>query len=180
MIRVRLVSNSFRWMEDSEGTWLCVKTSRREATKACEEAKGKTFEVTLQKERKRRSLDSNAYAWLLIGKLAAKLNVPPEEIYRQYIPDIGDIYTIVPVKEDILDHWDKVWCKGHIGRMTRDMGPCKAFSGYHNVMCYYGSSDFDTKQMSRLIDLIVEDCKLQDIETLPPETLAMMNEEWCR
>lgn len=178
MIRVKLVSNSFRWMEDSEGTWLCVKTSRREATKACEEAKGKTFEVTLQKERKRRSLDSNAYAWLLIGKLAAKLNLSPEEVYAQYIADIGDNYTIVPVKADLLEHWDKVWCRDHIGRMTRDMGPCKAFSGYHNVMCYHGSSDFDQAQMHRLTEMIIEDCKLQDIETLPPETLAAMNEEW--
>lgn len=180
MIRVKLVSDSFRWMEDSEGTWLCIKTSRREATKACEEAKGKTFEVTLQKERKRRSLDSNAYAWLLIGKLAAKLNVPPEEIYREYIPDIGDNFTIVPVKEDEVEQWDKKWCKNHIGRMTDDIGPCKTYPGFRNVRCYDGTSDFDTAQMSRFIDLIIIDCKQEDIEVLPPETLAAMNEEWGR
>lgn len=165
-------------MEDSEGTWLCVKTSRREATKACEEAKGKTFEVTLQKERKRRSLDASAYCWVLIGKLAAKLNLPPEEVYRGYIPDVAGNYEIVPVKETMVEHWDKVWCSGHLGRLTRDMGPCKNLKGYNNVISYIGSSDYDVEQMSRLINLIVEDCKIQGIETLSPEKLAAMTDEW--
>ena len=185
---MQVVSDRFRWMEDSGGTWLCLRTTRREAMQICSEAKeGKAYNVKITQDRKGRSLDSNAYAWVLIGKLAAKLSTPrapvtPEEVYRQYIPDVADNYTIVPVREDRLEHWDHIWCSGHIGRMTKDMGPCRAanLKGYHNVMSYLGSSDYDTKQMSRLIDLIVADCKVQGIETLSEEKLAAMNEEWGR
>ena len=46
------------------------------------------------------------------------------------------------------------------------------------VRAYYGSSTYNTKQMSRLIDSIVQDCKDLGIETLPPEKLAAMKEEW--
>ena len=47
-----------------------------------------------------------------------------------------------------------------------------------NVTLYYGSSTYDTEQMSRLIDNVVQDCKALDIETETPERLAMMMEAW--
>ena len=46
------------------------------------------------------------------------------------------------------------------------------------IRAYYGSSTYNSKQMSRLIDSIVEDAKEIGIETLPPEKLAAMKEEW--
>lgn len=46
------------------------------------------------------------------------------------------------------------------------------------IRAYYGSSTYNTKQMSRLIELIVQDCREQGIEPLPPEKLAGMMEEW--
>ena len=177
---MRLVTDTFRWMEDSGGTWLCVKTSRPLAEQVCEEVKDKPQEVTIKPEKKRRSLDMNAYCWLLIGKLAAKLNLSPDEVYRSYIKDVAGNYQIVPVKAELVEKWDHLWCSGHIGRITVDIGPCRAenLKGYHNVISYFGSSDYDTAQMSRLIDLIVQDCKAQGIETLSDEKLAAMNEEW--
>lgn len=179
MIPVNLVSDSFRWMEDGSGTWLCVKAPRRQAEQICRDAKdGKQYDVKITEHRNRRSLDANAYFWVLAGKLAAKLNISPNEIYRQYIPDIADNYTIVPVKEKLLKQWDHIWCAGHIGRMTEDMGPCRNIPGYHNVMSFFGSSDYDTKQMSRLIDLIVQDCKAQGVETLTPRELDAMKSRW--
>ena len=52
--------------------------------------------------------------------------------------------------------------------------------GCTNVVLYYGSSTYDTAQMSRLIDMAVQACVEQGIETLPPEKLAGMMEEWGR
>ena len=46
------------------------------------------------------------------------------------------------------------------------------------MMSYIGSSDYDTAQMSRLIDLIVQDCKAQGIETLTPDKLDAMKVKW--
>lgn len=177
----RLNVDSFRWMEDSSGTWLCMRTTRRQAVQACSEVEeGKQYDVKITRHRERRSLDSNAYAWVLMGQLADKLDLSADEVYREYIPHVPGIYSIVPVREDRLEHWDRIWCSGHLGRMTKDMGPCRGenMDGYHNVVSYYGSSDFDGKQMSRLIELIVRDCKDHGIETMTPMELARMNEEW--
>ena len=46
------------------------------------------------------------------------------------------------------------------------------------MRAYYGSSTYDTRQMSQLIDNLVQDCKALDIETLTPEKLSLLMEEW--
>lgn len=167
----------FRWSADSDGEWLSIRTPQ--ARQICESLEpGKKYDVEIRGHRERRSLDANAYCWVLIGRLSGKLNLPPDEVYRQYIPDIGGNYMIVPVKDTRLEHWERIWCSGHIGRMVRDIGPCRTLDGYHNVISYIGSSDYDTRQMSRLIDLIVRDCKEHGIETLPPDKLNAMKLKW--
>ena len=47
-----------------------------------------------------------------------------------------------------------------------------------NVILYYGSSTYDTAQMARLIDLIVQDCKAQHIETADPEDIKSLLQMW--
>lgn len=143
-----------------------------------DELKDTAVDVEIKKHRERRSLDANAYFWVLAGKLSAKIGIPPEEIYRQYIPDVGGNYEFAPVREDMISWWDRHWRRNHVGRRTEDIGPCWNTPGYHNVRFYQSSSDYDTAQMSRLIDLIVFDCKEQGIETLTPDKLSAMKERW--
>ena len=58
------------------------------------------------------------------------------------------------------------------------MGPCRKLKGYHNIRSYISSSDYDTAQMSRLIDLVVEDCKQMGIETMTPKELDALVSRW--
>ena len=66
--------------------------------------------IELKKYRKKRSLDSNAYAWVLLGELQNVLNVPKEEIYRDLIRNIGS-YEIVPVKNEAVEKFRQAWSK---------------------------------------------------------------------
>lgn len=137
----------------------------------------KDYEVTIKRKRHRRSLDANAYLWVLVGKLGEKLYLPNTEVYRQYIGEMHT-YTIVPIKTSEVASWQEMWNRGHIGWLCEDMGPCRNIPGYHYLKCYRGSSTFDQKEMSQLIDMVVQDCKEQGIETLPPDELERMKQEW--
>ncbi|WP_312281569.1 hypothetical protein [Oscillibacter sp.] len=171
--------DSARWMQDSGGVWLCLHVTAPAAAKEfCGKMEPKLYDADLKVHREKRSLDANAYFWVLAGKLAAKLGITPEEIYRAYVPDVAGNYEVVPVREDRITAWEKLWCGGHIGRMVEDIGPCRNTAGYHNIRSFIGSSDYDTAQMARLIDLVVSDCKEQDIETLPPDKLDAMKLDW--
>lgn len=133
----------------------------------------KTYEITIDKENKKRSNDANAYYWQLIGQLSAKVKVAPKEIYRSHIKDIGGNYETMPIREDAVETWIKVWESRGIGWCCEIIGESK-LRGYMNVICYYGSSVYDTRQMSRLIELCVQDCKEQGIETMTPAELSAL------
>ena len=173
-----------RWMMDGEGAWLCFRAASPRAAQEVigEMEEGKRYELTLKQQRKKRSLDANAYAWVLMGKLAAKLSLPqapitPEDIYREAIRDVGDNYEVTPIRDDAVEHWKAIWSAKGTGWICDDLGPSK-IEGYTNIRNFYGSSVYDTAQMSRLIDVIVEACKKCGIETLPPEELRHLTEEW--
>ena len=137
----------------------------------------KDYEVSIKPKKAKRSLDANAYLWTLIGKIAARMCLMKTEVYKEYIKEM-DTYEIVPIKEERIPDWVKNWERGHDGWVCIDIGECRNFPGYHNIKCYRGSSTYDSAQMARLIDMVVQDCKEQGIETLPPDELARMKSMW--
>lgn len=161
-----------------DGGWLLTIRTNENVGGLFDELHDSDVDVTVKKFRKKRSLDANAYFWVLVNRLADKLKIEPEGIYRAYIPDIGGGYEVVPVRSDKIDAWEKVWCSGHIGRMIEDMGPCRNIKGYHNIRSYISSSDYDTAQMSQLIELVVADCKENGIETMTPRELDALVSRW--
>ena len=132
--------------------------------------------VKISKYRERRSSDANAYCWVLIGKLAEKLNIPKDEIYRDAIKQIGGNYEVVCVLDVAVDKLCTGWKKNGIGWQTDTM-PSK-IKGCTNVLLYYGSSTYDTAQMSRLINIIVEACVEQNIDVRTPDEIANMLSLW--
>lgn len=134
------------------------------------------LDITLKKHREKRSLDANAYAWVLMDKLATATGQPKTEIYRRAVRDVGgntETYCgLAPAVEKLCE----VWARRGLGWQAETF-PSK-LDGCLNVILYYGSSTFDSAQMSRLIDGLVQDCQALNIETLPPERLAAMMEEW--
>lgn len=166
-----------------EGGWLMVKPTREDVGKAMaivRNMKQKLYVLTVKVFRKKRSQDANAKLWALLNEMSVLLHLPPEEIYQGYIPDVGGNFCIVPVMPDDIPQWERDWCKGHIGRMVDDMGPCRteALKGYHNLKLYRGSSEYDTAQFSRLLEMVMEDCRQLGIETLSEREKSLLLEEW--
>ena len=157
---------------------LHLSCNEKQTVLACynELANEEKLSIKLAKYRERRSNDANAYCWVLIGKLAEKLGIPRDEIYRNAIKQIGGNYEVVCVMDDAVDKLCRSWRRNGLGWHTDTM-PSK-IKGCTNVMLYYGSSTYDTAQMSRLIENIVEACKEQGIETRTPDELANMLSLW--
>lgn len=151
--------------------------SKGAARTVVNELSGHKLTATIDRWREKRSLSANAYAWVLMGKLAAVLRQSKIEVYRHFIRDIGGNYEIVPVRNDAVETWRKNWQSNGDGWVCDILAPAKT-SGYTNVVCYYGSSTYDTTQMSVLIDAIIAECKEADIETLPPREIEKLKEHW--
>lgn len=132
--------------------------------------------IKVSKFRKNRSLDANAYMWVLCDKLAEKLNITKDEVYRQHIKDIG-IFRLVEIDEKAVDTLMHSWGLHGTGWIAEKLDHA-IHEGFVVMALYYGSSTYNTKQMSRLIDAIVQDCKEQGIETMTPLELQDLKEAW--
>ena len=145
-----------------------------------EELKGLKLNIELKKWIKKRTLDCNAYMWVLIQKIAEKIStedavITKEQIYRDAIKEVG-AYSIVPIKSEAVEEWKRIWKSNGIGWICETQ-PSK-LDGFTNVMCYHGSSVYNQKEMNRLVNVIVEECRNLGIETKPDEELKSLLEEW--
>ena len=137
---------------------------------------GEPLEFTVKKYKPKRSLDANAYAWVLIDKLAEKTGIEKEKVYRHLIRNIGGNCDTVCVTEKAAERLIEIWESRGTGWVADPM-PSK-LDGCINVTLYTGSSQYNVEQMSRLIDLLVAECKEQNIETMTPQQIEGLKENW--
>ena len=162
-----------------EGGWLMVKPERESlgaAYKMVNATKGKMV-LEYKKFRQKRSLDANAYAWKLMNDLATEIGIPVAEVYRNQIRGISGVSEIVPIKEIAVDTFQAAWSNRGVGWMVDDLGPSR-IPGYRNLMIWYGSSVYDSRQFSQLLENIVQDCRAVGVETLPPDRLELLKEQY--
>ncbi|HPF55348.1 MAG TPA: hypothetical protein PLV03_02295 [Clostridiales bacterium] len=137
----------------------------------------KDIDLTIKAFTKRRSLDANAYAWVLIGKIAAALKLTTEEVYRSIIREIGGNSEIIAVRNDAVQTWIKAWTSHGIGWQTEIFND-KRGDGFTDIMCWYGSSVYDSRQMSALLEQIITEAKQLGIETMTPREIAELEKQW--
>lgn len=144
-------------------------TVRSDFRESFDELKDVEVDIQIKKHHKKRSLDANGYAWVLIDKIAGVMSISKEKVYRDTIRSIGGVSETVCVKDEAVKKLRDGWeCRG-TGWQTETM-PSK-IKGCTNVILYYGSSTYDTRQMSLLIDQLIQDAQALGIETMPEDEL---------
>lgn len=132
--------------------------------------------IDIKRYRNHRSLEANNYAWLLIDKIAATMSLDKITVYKNAVRSIGGVSTAVCVQDKALSALRSGWESKGLGWQT-EVVPSK-LDGCSTVLLYYGSSTYDTKQMSLLIDHLVRDAQDLGIETMPPKELEAMIERF--
>lgn len=129
-----------------------------------------------KRQERKRSLDANAYCWVLIGMISEKINDSPQEIYKRYVRDVGSMMRVSCVQIKDVEAECEEFMDGHIGRLV-EIGESK-IDGCATIKKFYGSSNYNVKQMARFIDVIVQDCNELGIETRSEEDIKSLLEEW--
>lgn len=135
--------------------------------------------VELKKYRKRRSIDANSYCWVLCDKIAKELSkdgtpVTKEIIYKDAVLQIGTFETMI-VSEKAYDNFKRIWEKQGLGFIVQEVSRKDKCI---KVNCYYGSSTYDSKEMSLLIELLVDFAKQINVETRPIEEINSLLKNW--
>ena len=159
-----------------DGTQNITVTVTSDFRDAFDELKEKDIDIEIKKHTKKRSLDANAYAWVLIDKIAEKLKIKKTEVYRNAIRDIGGVSTIICVKDEAVNSLCYGWQDHGIGWQYETM-PSK-IENCTNVILWYGSSVYNSSQMGSLIDSLIQDAEDLGIPTLNEEERNKLIEQW--
>lgn len=148
-----------------------------------EKLKDKKLTVEIKPYRKKRTLDANGYYWILLSKLAEVLNLSRSELHnimlRRYgqleLVDDCPIYNIFPDTDNAEKTVNNA--ETYHVKPTSQVKEGRDGKMYRTYLMLRGSHTYDTKEMSVLINGLVEECKEQGIETLPPDKLRRMIED---
>ena len=159
------------------------------------------WDICIHEEKaKKRSLDSNAYFWILVNKIAEYQKISDTEVHDKFLSEnINYVYTddgIIDwqtssrepnqyglIKDKVADGYNYWLFAGYQVRLQKEDGTvCKDPKGneiYSNVYWHIkGSHQMDSKQMSRLIESVVYEAKNLGIETATQEQIAEMQRLW--
>lgn len=123
------------------------------------------LEIKAEKRRKRRSLDANALLWKCIGEISEATQADKWDIYLGMLQHYGK-FTYICVKPNVVDAMKAQWRECEVvGEI--DINGKKAVQ----LLCYFGSSTYDSKEFSRLLDGVISE--MQDIGLQPPPSREM-------
>lgn len=137
-------------------------------------ASDKPFILSLEQQKRRRSLNANAYCWVLCQKIAEKVGATKEAVYRKNISEVGS-FEVVEVASAAVPRFIKRWHGNGLGWIAE---PYQEKNGFTTVIAYYGSSTYSTAEMARLIDALISEAKSVGVETLTPDELERLKTSW--
>jgi hypothetical protein len=126
--------------------------------------------IKVDRHRKKRSLNANAYAWKLITEIGNRTLASKDEVYLEMLKRYGqrDLISVqahIPITEYIK------YCE-EAGETTLNG---KQFKHYY---VFKGSSEFDSREMSIFIDGVVSEAKALGVQTETPDQIAKMKSLW--
>lgn len=159
------------------GKWMVAFSINEESVlNTIDGLKDSLLSIKAVKYRKKRSLDANAYLWVICTKLADILGTSKDEVYEEMLQRYGELYqdengdyVVITLKSSI----DTSKIDGHWKHYRTS-----ADGKFKSYLMIKGTSQYDTAEMSRFVDKVVQEAKDEGIETLPPNELANMKALW--
>lgn len=145
-----------------------IGTSNKIITYLLEQAKDKQFE--LREYKQKRGLKANAYYWELVNQLANVLRMSKEELHLFLLQQYGQSEIVSVVADIDVTPYFKYYSEAGESVLNG-----KTFKHYK---VYKGSSEMDSREMSILINGLVDECKSQGIETKPKAEIESLLKEW--
>ena len=122
-----------------------------------EKLKGKDLTISLSRYRKKRSLDANAFLWKCLGDMAAVLGMTAMDMYLDSLERYGKFIYIQTVESGYKEV-KRVWRHTKIVGDFIGVNPITGEKEkYLEVLCYFGSSTYDSKEFSVLLNGVIED-----------------------
>lgn len=134
----------------------------------------KKLSIVIDKYREKRSKDANGLLWHCISKIAQSFTPPVDkwEIYLDMLKSYGQ-FTDILVRADALEATRKQW------RETEEVDRYE-INGveYVTLLAYFGSSTFNTKDFSILLEGVIQEMKQTGLDAPTTKEMQRAIEQW--
>lgn len=143
--------------------------------------KDKVLDIEIKVHREKRSTKANNLCWELCSQIGRAMYPPldKEDVYRDAIRAVGE-YDQYYIREEALDSFmatRKILGVGWFAEVVGD-APLR---GFVEVFAYKGSSAYDTKAMSTLIDYLVDQAEQMELQiAYDLREIEQIKEDWAR
>ena len=145
------------------GEWLVSFTTRVNPVNMFYRLQNAEVDVDIKKVSRRRTKTANDFCWAMCTDIGNALTppIPKEEVYREAIKAVGKFETM-HMRAEAVDMFREIWSQRGVGWQTAvidysDIPGCKI------VFAYYGSSTYNTEEMSRLISYLKQDMENMEL-----------------
>lgn len=134
----------------------------------------KPLTLEIKVKRKKRSLSANALMWELCKKISEKTGIYKNDVYREAILNAGHFSTVrvmMKAAARLINDWER----NGVGWIAVPLGDD---GEWVDIQLYAGSSGYDSKQMSRIIDYLFDACHELNIDTISQAERERLENEW--
>lgn len=173
-------TDSLTWSADAAGMSLSLRTPlARQIVDAVKQ--GKTYTVEIKEYRKKRSLNQNDMYWSVLTSFAEALNISNARAHNLLLRRYGQleryedkpVYVVLPDTEDAEKRADEA--ESYHLKPTSQVKEGKDGQMYRTYMLLRGSSTYNTKEMTRLLDGLLDECKEVGIAVMTEREASLLN-----
>lgn len=138
-------------------------------------------DIAVKRHCKKRSLSANALCWALCSEIGNALQppLPKEDVYRRAIRDVG-VYEQLIIREEAVETFQLHWKNRGVGWFA-EITDDSLLRGYKEVFAYCGTSTYDSREMNRLIDYLIDEARQMDLQiAFELDEIERIKEDWAR
>lgn len=173
-------TDKFTWSADAAGMSLSLRTPlARQIVDAVKQ--GKTYTVEIKEYRKKRSLNQNDMYWSVLTSFAEVLNISNARAHNLLLRRYGQleryedkpVYVVLPDTDDAEKRADEA--ESYHLKPTSQVKEGKDGQMYRTYMLLRGSSTYSTKEMTRLLEGLLDECKEMGILVMSEREASLLN-----
>lgn len=173
-------TDSLTWSADAAGMSLSLRTPlARRIVDAVKQ--GKTYTVEIKEYRKKRSLNQNDMYWSILTSFAEALNISNARAHNLLLRRYGQleryedkpVYVVLPDTEEAEKRADEA--ESYHLKPTSQVKEGKDGQMYRTYMLLRGSSTYNTKEMTRLLEGLLDECKEVGIAVMTEREASLLN-----
>ena len=171
-------------LSEYENVLIVPVKSRQQAVQAIAEQEQAKYPlaVEIKQKRPKKSRNANDACWVLCTAISEEVSkdktpISKEEVYRRAIRETNHYYS-VPIPDEGVEQYQRIWESNGIGWIAEVAYKSHTLEGYTTIHSYYGSSEYDSKRMYRLLEILNDEAAQLGLETIEDYKMRKLIEEW--